>query len=416
MNKFFEVYDKATIKGMKQLADRLPERDRRAYVAAEAYKLGWGGVRAAARLFDMSTETIKRGKDELASPERLPAPGRQRHVGAGRKGICYEQKGLEAAFDAIVKTHLAGDPMNVNVVWTDLQPSGIVAGLAKQGYSISENTVRALLKKKEIRKRKPLKTVAAGAVDPDLRNAQFENIERLRADYEKQGLPVLSVDTKKKETLGGLYRDGKLYTQGGVSLERFDHDFPHLAEGKVVPHGIFDLHANKGFVTIGTSAETPAFVAESLGLWWNYRGRYDYPEAGHILLLMDSGGANAARGIQFKHEMLKLAARTGLEIRIAHYPPYCSKWNPIEHRFFPHVTRSIQGVYLDSAETMRRYINERATTSTGLETRAYVLDKEFERGIKESAPLPEDLPLERHAELPQWNYTCHPSDYYDNLN
>lgn len=184
----------------------------------------------------------------------------------------------------------------------------------------------------------------------------------------------------------------------------------------MVPHGIFDLNVNKGFITLGTSAETPAFVAESLGLWWNYRGRYDYLDADHILLLIDSGGANAARGIQFKHEMLKLATRTGLEIRIAHYPPYCSKWNPIEHLFFPHVTRSLQGVYLDSPETMRRYINERATTSTGLETRAYILDNEFERGVKEATPLPEGFPLEKHDILPQWNYTCHPSTYYDDLN
>lgn len=233
-------------------------------------------------------------------------------------------------------------------------------------------------------------------MDPELRNAQFEKIDNLRASYEDQGWPVLSVDTKKKEFLGGLYRDGKLYSQDGVPLERYDHDFPHLAEGLVVPHGIFDLNLNKGFITLGNSAETPAFVAESLGLWWNYRGRHDYPHTDRMLLLMDAGGANAARSVQFKHEMLKLAARTGLEIRVAHYPPYCSKWNPIEHRLFPHVTRSIQGVILDSIETFKEYINERATTSTGLKTRAYILDKEFPRGVKEDLPLPEGHPLERH--------------------
>jgi hypothetical protein len=183
-----------------------------------------------------------------------------------------------------------------------------------------------------------------------------------------------------------------------------------------VPHGIYDLQANTGFITLGTSAETPAFVAQSLGLWWNYRGRFDYAEAGGVLLLLDAGGANAARGIQFKHEMLKLANRTGLEIRVPHYPPYCSKWNPIEHRFFPHVTRSMQGIYLDSTETVRDCINERATTSTGLTTRAYILDKKFERGVKEKAPLPDGMPLEKHAELPEWNYTCHPSGYYANPN
>jgi hypothetical protein len=168
--------------------------------------------------------------------------------------------------------------------------------------------------KKKIRKRKPVKAAVTGGVDPDLRNEQFENIEKVRAQYEAQGWPVLSVDTKKKEFLGSLYRDGKLYSQDGVPLKRFDHDFPHLAEGKVVPHGIYDLQLNKGFVTLGTSAETPAFVAESIALWWNYRGRHDYPDADQVLLLMDAGGANAARSIQFKHEMLKLAYWTNRPI------------------------------------------------------------------------------------------------------
>jgi len=261
-----------------------------------------------------------------------------------------------------------------------------------------------------------VKSLATGEVDPERRNAQFENIAQLREDYQQRGLPVLSVDTKKKEFLGGLYRGGKLYSQNGEPLKRYDHDFPYLAEGKLVPHGIYDLHANTGFVTIGTSAETSAFVARCLGRWWNYRGRYDYPDAGEVLLLMDAGGANAARSIQFKHELLKLATLTGLTIRVAHYPPYCSKWNPIEHRLFPHVQRSIQGIYLDSAETMKRCIEERATTSTGLKTKAYILDQEFERGVKEDIPLPEGFPLERAVILPEWNYQCHPSDYYGNLN
>jgi hypothetical protein len=253
-------------------------------------------------------------------------------------------------------------------------------------------------------------------VDPVLRNAQFENISELRKDYSQRGLPVLSVDTKKKEFLGGLYRDGQLYSHDGKPLKRYDHDFPYLAEGKLVPHGIYDINANEGFVTIGTSAETPAFVAGCLSRWWAFRGRYDYPDAGEVLILLDSGGANAARSIQFKHELLKLAAHTGLKFRVAHYPPYCSKWNPIEHRFFPHVQRSIQGICLDSAETMKRCINERATTKTGLKSRAYILDKEFERGIKETHPLPEGFPLERKAKLPKWNYQCHPSNYYEKLN
>jgi hypothetical protein len=170
-----------------------------------------------------------------------------------------------------------------------------------------------------------VKVLSTGKGDPEKRNAQFENIEGLRKVFEASVDPVLSADTKKKEFLGGLHRDGELYTLEGEPLKRFDHDFPYLADGKVVPHGIFDTQANTGFITLGTSAETPAFVAESLRLWWNFRGRYDYPASRRLLLLLDSGGANGSRCIQFKHEALKLSARTGLAIRVAHYPPYCSK-------------------------------------------------------------------------------------------
>ena len=247
--------------------------------------------------------------------------------------------------------------------------------------------------------------VSTGTCDPDARNKQFENIATLRRRYGSLGWPVLSVDTKKKELLGGILRDGELYSHHGEPLGRFDHDSLHLAEGKVVPHGIYDLQRNTAHITLGTSAETPAFIAESIGMWWNYRGRFDYPGCRNVLLLMDAGGANSYRHHQFKKEMLKLATRSGLIFRIAHYPSYCSKWNPIEHRLFPHVTRSMQGVYLDSVETVRSYINQRATTSTGLLTRAYILDKEFATGVKDKFALPDSFPLVRSSVLPHWNYT-----------
>lgn len=149
MPEKFGIYDDTTIRRMRRLLETLSERDRRAYAAVEAYKPGSPGVLATAKLFAMSPETIKRGKDDLDSPERLPESGRQRHPGAGRKGVCQEQEGLEAAFDALVESHLGGDPMNEDVVWTDLQPSGIAAGLVEQGFCISETSVRQLLRKKD---------------------------------------------------------------------------------------------------------------------------------------------------------------------------------------------------------------------------------------------------------------------------
>ncbi len=257
--------------------------------------------------------------------------------------------------------------------------------------------------------------LAIGRTDPEMRNQQFEFIQAERERHLLLGSAILSVDTKKKEFLGGLYRDGKLYSHEGKALKRFDHDFPYLADGKVVPHGIYDLQANSGFVTLGTSTETAEFIGASLKLWWNYRGRFDYAEADTIFLQFDSGGANACRSHQFKLEMLKLVAQTGRIWQIAHYPPYTSKWNPIEHHLFPHVTRAIQGIYLDSAETVRTCIQERARTATGLTTRSYILDRQFQLGQKTIESLPESYPLVRNATLPQWNYTCYPSEEYRTL-
>lgn len=222
----------------------------------------------------------------------------------------------------------------------------------------------------------------------------------------------MSADTKKKEFLGSLYREGRLYMRHDGTLKRFDHDFPHLATGKIIPHGVYDIANNTGFMTLGQSAETPAFVAESIGLWWNYRGRYDYPGVSRILLLMDGGGANSSRSHAFKNELIKLATRIDRTIQVAHYPPYCSKWNPIEHRLFPAVTKCIQGVALESADTMGHYINERARTTTGLITRAYVFNKVFSRANSCAAPVPETFPFVREKVLPQWNYTCFPSKAY----
>lgn len=141
-------YDEITIRRMRQFAGTLSEVDRRAYAAVEAYKLGRGGVTFISRVLVVSPETIKRGKRDLDSPERLPGRGRQRHKGAGRIGVCVEQPGIGKALDGLLENHIAGDPMNEEVRWTDLQPSTIVTELAEQKYSITENTVRTLLKKR----------------------------------------------------------------------------------------------------------------------------------------------------------------------------------------------------------------------------------------------------------------------------
>jgi len=237
------------------------------------------------------------------------------------------------------------------------------------------------------------------------RNEQFENIARLRAEYEAAGNPIISLDTKKKEKLGNFYREGQLYTLEEITT--WDHDFNSFAEGVVIPHGIYDLKLNVGYMQIGTSYETSQFACDSLRYWWNTYGSKQYPETTSLLILCDGGGSNSSRYYIFKYDLQQLADELGIEIRIAHYPPYCSKYNPIEHRLFPHVTRACQGVVFTSVELVKQLMSK-AKTETGLKTFVHIIDKVYEKKRKVCDEFKENLPLVFDEFLPRWNYRAIP--------
>jgi hypothetical protein len=293
--------------------------------------------------------------------------------------------------------------MNASIRWTYLKPREIVVELAKKGYVVSRNIVRCLLKKHQYVKRKAQKNITMGD-HPD-RNAQFENITRIKQVYLDSGNPVISMDTKKKELLGTFYRDGSLYTQEAIQTN--DHDFPSSASGVVIPHGFYDLKRNTGYITLGISHDTSEFACDSLSQWWLNEGIIHYPNATSLLILCDGGGSNSSRYYIFKEDLQKTANTLGLEIRIAHYPPYTSKYNPIEHRFFPHVTRACEGVVFDSVETVRKLIS-RTTTSAGLTTVVNILDKLYQTGRKYAADFKEKMPIVFDEYLPKWNYQAVP--------
>ena len=202
--------------------------------------------------------------------------------------------------------------------------------LAEESFKVSRNIVRKLLKKNAYVKRKALKKKAAGGHVN--RNAQFENITKLRALYTAAGNPVISVDTKKKELIGNLFRDGKVYTT--KTVEVYNHDFPSLAEGVAVPHTLYDTERNEAYVNIGTSRDTSEFSCDSIRHWWYTYGSLYYPLATSILLLMDGGGSNSSRHYIFKQDLQALVAEIGIEIRIAHYPPYTSCGIPLSTGYF----------------------------------------------------------------------------------
>jgi len=238
------------------------------------------------------------------------------------------------------------------------------------------------------------------------RNEQFENIARLKETYRATGNPIISMDTKKKEYLGNFYRDGHLYTQETILV--YDHDFTSAAEGVIIPHGIYDLQRNTGYIHLGTSHDTSKFACDCLCSWWYNQGRFDYPNATSILVLCDGGGSNNSRHYIFKQDLQSLTDEIGIEIRIAHYPPYTSKYNPIEHRLFPHVTRACQGVVFKSIELVEELM-KKTHTQQGLKVTVQVVDKVYQTGRKAAKDFKETMRIIFDEYLPQWNYTAAPN-------
>jgi hypothetical protein len=295
--------------------------------------------------------------------------------------------------------------MDETVRWTNLTPNEIVRALREDHHIVvSKFVVRKLLKKHNYRRRKAQKRLSLKQ-DIKNRNEQFENIARLKAEFEAAGNPIISMDSKKKEHLGNLYRDGHLYTQ--KEQQTYDHDFPSYAEGVIIPHSIYDVGLNEGYIQLGISRDTSEFACDSFRYWWKTYGCQRYPGATAILVLCDGGGSNSSRHYIFKQDLQRLADEIGVEIRIVHYPPYCSKYNPIEHRFFPHVTRACQGVIFTSIELVKELM-EKTKTSTGLKTYVHIIDKVYETGRKVAASFKENMRIVFDDFLPQWNYRAFP--------
>jgi hypothetical protein len=306
-------------------------------------------------------------------------------------------------FLAILAEFTAGDPMREDVLWTNLSRCEISRRLREMGTPAHRHTVRKLLKKHGLGQRKARKKKAMGA-HPN-RNAQFENIARIKADYLAAGDPVISIDTKKKELIGDFAREGMTFTQ--TPVETLDHDFPSAGQGKLIPHGIYDLVRNEGYMHLNMSHDTSQLCCDSIALWWRQHGRRYYAQAKRLLILCDGGGSNAVNRYVFKEALQALAERLGLEIRIAHYPPYCSKHNPIEHRLFPHVTRACQGVVFHSIDIAKQFM-EKAKTIAGLKVTVVILAGVYETGKKCAPDFMQNMTIVFDDFLPRWNYRALP--------
>lgn len=381
----------------------LSEKDRRRYAAVEARRLGRGGIAYVAEVLGCSRRTIERAANELAELPHDPAAGRVRRPGGGRKKKVATDPQLEQNLKSVLEVRTAGDPDEVEVLWTDLSPRQIADAVTELGTPVSPPVVRDWLEDQGLALHQIAK-VLEGGQSPH-RDAQFQRISALKVEYLNAGNPVFSVDTKAKEHLGQLYREGRVWTQ--QVFKAFDHDFPSWATGVVIPHGIYDLARNRGHVNIGLSHDTSAFACDSFRWYWKRIGQRCYPAATSILWLCDCGGSNAANQYLFKQDLQKLVNDLGIEIRVAHYPSYCSKYNPIERRFFPHVGRACQGILFDTLTTVVQQIRK-TTTTTGLKATVNIIRRLYETGRKVARGFKSTMTLLFDDLLPKWNYRAVP--------
>ena len=310
---------------------------------------------------------------------------------------------LERNLRSVLEVRTAGNPDDQDSLWTDLSPRQIAEKVSDLGTPVSAPVVQDWMEDQRLGRHK-IQKVLAGGQSPD-RDPQFQRIAELKAEYAAAGNPVFSVDTKAKEHLGQLFRKGRVWTQ--KAFQAFDHDFPSWATGVIIPHGIYDLARNRGHINIGLNHDTSQFACDSFRWYWNRIGRRCYPDATSILWLCDCGGSNAAAQYLFKQDLKNLVNDLGIEIRVAHYPSYCSKFNPIERRLFPPIARACQGMLFDTLNTVVRLMRK-ASTTTGLRTTVNVIRRTYETGRQVLAAFKAALPLFFDDLLPKWNYVARP--------
>lgn len=302
-----------------------------------------------------------------------------------------------------VASKTAGSPTDSSKQWANTRPCDIARHLLEcYQEKVSNRQIKRILKANGYCPYKPLKRLSTGS-SPH-RKEQFEIINELTNLFKKMPHnPLISIDTKKKEVLGQLTRNKAVWSKKGQVPEVYDHDYSYLATGKAIPHGIYDMKDNKGYLSIGNSHETADFVIDNLRWWWTNHGINLYPDASQILILCDAGGANSYRHHRFKMLLLDLATEIGVELLVVHYPPYCSKFNPIERALFCHVHRTIENTLLTNLEQVADLMRN-TQTKTGLTVIVRIVDKDYPIKQLSKSNLVDQNRVIQHPKLKQFSY------------
>jgi hypothetical protein len=385
-----------------ELLPQLDERSQRLVLGSEARSLGHGGIGVVARASGASRGRVSRGAAEVAAGA-APA-GRVRRPGAGRRPAAAVDPGLLPALLALVEPGERGDPVSP-LRWTTKSLRHLAGELARAGHRAGRDTVAGLLHREGFSLQGPSRTLE-GARHPD-RDGQFRYINELVAAFQRAGLPVVSVDAKKKELVGDFHNGGREWRPAGEPVPVCSHDFPNDAAGKAIPYGVYDLTRNTGWVSVGIDHDTAGFAVETLRRWWSGRGRADYPGASALLVTADAGGSNSYRTRAWKARLGELAREAGLDIVVCHFPPGTSKWNKIEHRLFAHITMNWRGRPLTSHEVIIQTIAA-TTTRAGLTIHAELDPGTYPTGVPVTSDDMDTLAITRHHWHPDWNYCLHP--------
>jgi transposase len=384
----------------------MDERVRRLWAGAEADAIGWGGIAAVARATGLAISTVTLGRNEVragATPDENLVKTRRR--GGGRRPREVAVPEVVSALDKLVNRATRGDPESP-LLWTNKSTRTLSAELLSEyGIKAGDRTVARLLRQSGYSLQAAKKTVE-GKQHPD-RNAQFEYINAKAQSCLDDGIPFISVDTKKKELIGNFKNAGREWHPEDAPELVDVHDFPSDAIGKAIPYGVYDVAANNAFVTVGTDHDTPMFAVASIETWWKRMGAKRYPRATNLFITADAGGSNGYRSHVWKVELQRLADQLGISIHVSHFPPGTSKWNKVEHRLFSFISINWRGRPLRTFETVVSLIGN-TTTSKGLVVRAKLDRRRYPTGRKIPAKELRALNIERDVFHGDWNYILHP--------
>lgn len=387
------------------LTPHLNERQLRMAAALEARSLGYGGVSAVARATGIARGTVHRALEELKRPRAKSALHHVRAVGGGRKNIVLKDPGILKRLKVLVESGTRGDPMS-SLLWTCKSTTELAGALSKGGSQVSHDTVGRLLTEIGYSLQANMRTLEEGAAHPD-RDRQFQHLNRQVCGFLKQGDPVISVDTKKKELIGPYYNKGQRWRPQGKPEEVKIHDFIDPDESKAIPYGIYDVAKNLGWVNVGCDHDTASFAVSSIYRWWRYMGGQEHPQAERLLICADSGGSNGYRIRLWKFELQSFVDETGMCVTVCHLPPGTSKWNKIEHRLFSHISMNWRGRPLISHEVVVKLIGA-TMTKTGLKVKARLDKRKYPLKVKVSDEDMRSLNIEPHKFHGEWNYTIKP--------